>query len=743
MTLDLYIDLRSQTLIQSHMNGGKFVVPRQYREQLIPLRMFYVSPNATGGVANPYTLEDSSAYTSVRVGIGGFDNPLAVSSAMTWNSAIIGWEGGTLDLNTVEMSDAVDAASGGELSQIFETEAFNSGSLIKTQDSVVVKRTVLTSSGGLPNPVSNTNFANILELILADSDTVDVERTGNEFQFHVRRKALGGIGADVDGIYTERIGDAPAILSELATGFATTAPSGPGFSVTPSDDSVTATVGGVAGQCYKIKARVVGQVERKSISGGIQTPGDNALAYRGGTPAANNFNLWYLEISNPAQIIYLNRIAGAEGQPYTVGADYFVDFLAYAGATVTLAFDTFDGLSYLANNLVVTQEMAEEVSSCSESVAAHASTHQNNGADEISVAGLSGLLADGQTALAHASTHASAGSDPLTLAQSQVTSLTSDLAAKLALAGGTMTGQLNFSGTTHAGLKLLSLTTVQRDALTAANGMLIYNTTLSEVQKYSGGAWGTITTLSVYDENGSVGTAPVASGGIASVAIGNGAKASQNYALGFGRNADASGLQSGVFAGTSGTATGENSAAIGGLANVASGEGSAAIGGGSNAASAKASVAFGSTAVADIAGQIAVGNDALGGSGLSQCTAAIPFSLLTTDATPTELVSLAAGRLALRANTLWHFSIRVVARRAGGAGHAAWKVEGAIYRNATVGSTVVFGDVESSPNSANEAGWDFTVSADTTNGALKMLATGGAYNVRWTAAVQLSEITYA
>ena len=121
--------------------------------------------------------------------------------------------------------------------------------------------------------------------------------------------------------------------------------------------------------------------------------------------------------------------------------------------------------------------------------AAHASTHQNNGTDEISVAGLSGLLADGQTALAHASTHASAGSDPITLAQSQVTSLTTDLAAKLALAGGTMTGQLNFSGTTHAGIKLLSLTTVQRDALTAANGMLIYNSTTATVQKYEAGAW--------------------------------------------------------------------------------------------------------------------------------------------------------------------------------------------------------------------------------------------------------------
>ncbi len=63
------------------------------------------------------------------------------------------------------------------------------------------------------------------------------------------------------------------------------------------------------------------------------------------------------------------------------------------------------------------------------------------------------------------------------------------LAAYLPLSGGTLTGQLNFSGTTHAGIKLLSLTTAQRDALTPANGMVIYNTTTATGQVYQGGAW--------------------------------------------------------------------------------------------------------------------------------------------------------------------------------------------------------------------------------------------------------------
>lgn len=38
-------------------------------------------------------------------------------------------------------------------------------------------------------------------------------------------------------------------------------------------------------------------------------------------------------------------------------------------------------------------------------------------------------------------------------------------------------------------LKVASLTTTQRNALTAANGMLIYNTTDNKFQGYEAGAW--------------------------------------------------------------------------------------------------------------------------------------------------------------------------------------------------------------------------------------------------------------
>lgn len=49
-------------------------------------------------------------------------------------------------------------------------------------------------------------------------------------------------------------------------------------------------------------------------------------------------------------------------------------------------------------------------------VPAHKTSHQNGGSDEISVAGLSGLLADGQTPLAHKTSHQNGGSDEISVA---------------------------------------------------------------------------------------------------------------------------------------------------------------------------------------------------------------------------------------------------------------------------------------------------------------------------------------
>ena len=62
--------------------------------------------------------------------------------------------------------------------------------------------------------------------------------------------------------------------------------------------------------------------------------------------------------------------------------------------------------------------------------------------------------------------------------------------------GASVTGTLAVSGAltaasiaTTSPMVLVNLTTVQRDALTAATGMIIFNTTDTVVQVYDGSAW--------------------------------------------------------------------------------------------------------------------------------------------------------------------------------------------------------------------------------------------------------------
>ena len=102
-------------------------------------------------------------------------------------------------------------------------------------------------------------------------------------------------------------------------------------------------------------------------------------------------------------------------------------------------------------------------------------------------------LSDSRTPTAHASSHASAGSDPVTLAQSQVTNLTTDLAAKAALmATQTFTGAQTVQGTSGtivplsvknvasptANLQEWATTGSPLAAITGSGGLTAYGTTL-------------------------------------------------------------------------------------------------------------------------------------------------------------------------------------------------------------------------------------------------------------------------
>jgi hypothetical protein len=60
------------------------------------------------------------------------------------------------------------------------------------------------------------------------------------------------------------------------------------------------------------------------------------------------------------------------------------------------------------------------------------------------------------------------------------------------LVGGTLSGSLNFSGTTNS-FSPPVLTTTQKDALIATEGMTVYDITLHKLSVYTGSVWETVT----------------------------------------------------------------------------------------------------------------------------------------------------------------------------------------------------------------------------------------------------------
>jgi len=121
----------------------------------------------------------------------------------------------------------------------------------------------------------------------------------------------------------------------------------------------------------------------------------------------------------------------------------------------------------------------------------------------------------------------------------------------------------------------------------------------------------------------------------------------------------------------------------------------------------------------------------------------------TTDATPKVLITDTAGagttanQIILPNNSAFAFHGTIVAREQASAGtdSAAWKIEGLIRREGNAASTVLVNSAVTAID--NTPAWGMALSADTTNGGLKIEVTGAAAtNIRWVATVHTSEVTY-
>lgn len=250
--------------------------------------------------------------------------------------------------------------------------------------------------------------------------------------------------------------------------------------------------------------------------------------------------------------------------------------------------------------------------------------------------------------------------------------------------------------------------------------------------------------------------------GLGSVVAGNNNTASANYTAAVGAGNVSSG--SGAFvAGVGNTASGLTSFCAG-ASNLASGQGAVCFGG-SNTVSGQYAAAFGVLCLADghssavfgayatssgILGQVAEGHWNLVGPGVYQATRT-GLRQQTVGTTPTDLTADAASasvvnQLTLRTRAAYRVEGRVVAIDNATLDTKEWHFLALIKRGASASTTTLVGTptITSVLGDAATSGWVLAVSADTTNGALKVTVTGAGSNpIQWMCQLQSTEVVGA
>ncbi len=96
-------------------------------------------------------------------------------------------------------------------------------------------------------------------------------------------------------------------------------------------------------------------------------------------------------------------------------------------------------------------------------------------------------------------------------------------------------------------------------------------------------------------------------------------------------------------------------------------------------------------------------------------------------------------------NSAYSFLGEVIAGVTGAGNTARWTINGAIKRGANAASTAMVGTatVTMTHNDAGAAAWTVAVTADTTNGGIKVEVTGAAATtIRWVCKINTTEMTY-
>jgi hypothetical protein len=223
--------------------------------------------------------------------------------------------------------------------------------------------------------------------------------------------------------------------------------------------------------------------------------------------------------------------------------------------------------------------------------------------------------------------------------------------------------------------------------------------------------------------------------------------------VGGGRQHTASGVLSTIAGGWNNTASGQNSFVGSGFGNVASGFSSSIVGGNTNIANSAYSLSTGFYATGrSIGGYHAFSANVApiaNANGVSQAGLLV-LGVQTTDATPTALRSdtAAAGttnQVILPNNSAYFFRGEVVSGKTAAGDTKGWTIEGVIKRGANAASTALVGipTVTSTYADLGAATWDIAVTADTTNGGIRVTFTGqAATTIRTVCRINTVEMTF-
>lgn len=263
------------------------------------------------------------------------------------------------------------------------------------------------------------------------------------------------------------------------------------------------------------------------------------------------------------------------------------------------------------------------------------------------------------------------------------------------------------------------------------------------------GTQGTVAGGLSNDATGSISTVGggqnnTASGSNSSVAGGSGNTASGAQAtVGGGLNNSATNLTATVAGGSGSSASNQYASVGGGLTTVASGIGATVPGGRENTALGNYSVTTGRGAATTMEGQRSHASGVFAVQGDAQLSEFVARNT-STDAVAKELYLQGTGsRLTLPDDSTWFFEINVVARRTDVDGEsAAYKYTGCVDRGATASTTAFVGTVVETVVAEDNAAWGVAVTVGTSDGTLRVTATGeAAKNIRWVAYTRIVSVT--